>query len=82
MGSGLVLAVSDLPELRHFVNESKNGAVFNPRSPRSIANTIIKLSKNRLNLDQMRKNSLDAAKIYNWQNEEKKLLDLYYEITQ
>lgn len=80
IGAGLALAVSDLPELKKVVKEYNNGLPFNPRSPRSIAKTLNKLIKNRDQLDQMRKNSLQAAKKYNWENEEKKLTQLYEQL--
>jgi len=78
MHAGLALAVSDLPELKRIIRENRNGRVFNPRRPYSIAQALIYLAQDRARLNQMRKNSLLVAQKYNWQNEEQKLIHLYY----
>lgn len=78
--SGLALAVSDLPELKRFVSENRNGVLFNPSKPQSIAGALNSLVENPKLLLQMRQNSLKAAKIFNWENEEKKLVRIYQKL--
>ena len=75
MMAGLALAVSDLPELRRLVKEYNHGTTFNPYDPKDIAKKINQLAKN--NLFRLRQNSLKAAKICNWENEEIKLKKIY-----
>jgi len=77
MMAGLALAVSNLPELSRVVKNHQNGVTFNPRSPKSIAESLNRLVKERKTVEKMRQNSLNAAKKYSWEEEEKKLLNLY-----
>ncbi|MEK7142939.1 MAG: glycosyltransferase [Patescibacteria group bacterium] len=77
MMAGLVLACSDLPELRKIVKKYQNGVLFNPDNPQSIAQALNLLAKDPRRLNQMKKNSLLAAQKINWQNEQKKLIKLY-----
>jgi len=80
MMAGLALAVSDLPVLRHFVKKYKNGVLFNPRDPKSIAKALNYLISHPRELAQMEKNSLEAAKEMNWEKEQEKLVKIYEEI--
>jgi len=78
--SGLAIAGSDLPEIAKFVKKYKNGLLFNPYRPKNIARVINQMAANPTKLQAMRKNSLKAAKTYNWQNQATKLLSLYSRI--
>jgi len=77
MMAGLALACSDLPELKKIVKENSNGILFDPKNPKKIASALKNMITNIERLNQMKKNSLKAAKLYNWQVEEKKLIELY-----
>ena len=77
MMAGLALAVSDLPVLRYFVKKYKNGVLFNPRSPQSIAQALNYLISHPEELSQMKRNSLKAAEELNWEKEQKKLINIY-----
>jgi len=78
--SGLALAVSDLPELRKFVIRFKNGVLFNPENPKNIARALDSLILSKSKLAEAKKQSLEAAKIMNWENEEKKLIKVYRDL--
>lgn len=80
MMAGLALACSDLPVLRYFVKKYKNGVLFNPRNPKSIATALNYLISHPEKLVQMKKNSLEAAKEMNWEKEQEKLVKIYEEI--
>lgn len=78
MMAGLALAVSDLPVLRYIVKKYKNGVMFNPRDPKSIAKALNYLISHQEKLRQMQKNSLKAAKDpFCWEKQQEKLLKLY-----
>lgn len=77
MMSGLALAVSDLPELARIVKANKNGVLFIPSKPKDIARNINKLARNYDLLNLCKKNSLEAAKVNNWETQEQKLKNIY-----
>lgn len=80
MMAGLALACSDLPVLRYFVKKYKNGVLFNPRDPKSIAKALNYLISHPEELIQMKENSLEAAKVMNWGKEQEKLVKIYEKI--
>lgn len=75
--AGLAIACSDLIELKKFVKSYQNGLLFNPQEPKSIAKIINQLARDKKTLKEMKKNSLIAAKEYNWENQSQKLNQLY-----
>ena len=78
MTAGLPMAVSDFPEMKKIVEENNVGVTFNPEDPKDIARIVGKILFDESRYKQMRENALRAAKEkYNWENEEKKLLDVY-----
>ncbi|PKN83558.1 MAG: hypothetical protein CVU46_16615 [Chloroflexi bacterium HGW-Chloroflexi-8] len=76
MMAGLALAVSDLPVLREIVSIHKLGVIFDSNNPRHMAEVLNKITQE--NMVQMKINSLLAAKeIYNFNQESKKLHEIY-----
>jgi glycosyltransferase involved in cell wall biosynthesis len=75
--AGLALALSDLPFLRRFVETYDCGALFDPTDPRSMAETVRDLFEDPARFDRLRRNSLEAAKEFNWDVEGGKFLRLY-----
>lgn len=75
--AGLPAVVSDHPEKRQIVRSYDVGLVCNERDPRDIAGAIQMLADD----DELRRNLSDNAlksrKVLCWENEEKKLLQLY-----
>lgn len=74
--AGLPIAVSDFPEMRKLAVDEDLGVVFDPESPKDIARAISELLDPET-YDRMIDNVLVARKRYCWENEEKKLLELY-----
>lgn len=81
MMAGLALAVSDLPVLRFIAKKYKNGVMFNPREPKSIAKALNGLISNQKELRQMQQNSLKAARDpFCWEKQQEKLSKLYRDL--
>jgi glycosyltransferase involved in cell wall biosynthesis len=71
--AGLPLAMSDHIEKREIVERHGVGVLFDERDPKSIADTVNRLLADKAGYDKMRRNCLMAAKMLNWEIEERKL---------
>jgi glycosyltransferase involved in cell wall biosynthesis len=80
MHAGVPQIAMNYPEYSDFNKKYKIAELINKLSPDSIANAINKLIEDKDYYLQLHANSLEARKEFNWQNEEKKLLDLYNNI--
>ena len=80
--AGLPVAVSDLPEMARIVKKYKVGNVFNPAKPQDISCVINSLLNNPDKYQECKLNTKKVNQIYNWENEEKKLLGVYEEVLQ
>ena len=78
--AGLPVIASDFPEMRKIVVQYDLGTTFDPSQPKDIARAAQELLKDPERLLQMRKNTSTASQIYNWENESKKLLELYQQL--
>lgn len=77
MMAGLAVIASDLPVLRQIISEGDAGGVFKPGDPRDIARVINELTADDEKLSGCKKNSLKLARKYCWENEGKKLMEVY-----
>ncbi|MCK4504763.1 MAG: glycosyltransferase family 4 protein [Candidatus Aegiribacteria sp.] len=82
MMAGLPVMASDFPEMARIINKHSCGILVDPSSPQEIAKGLKELIRSPDEMRQMgirgRKASLDK---YNWPVEEKKLVDLYVELS-
>jgi glycosyltransferase involved in cell wall biosynthesis len=76
--AGLALVVSDLPEMARLVREHDLGVLVPECEEESIARVINSLD--RASIDEMKRHSLSAAKVLNWDAEKEKMMSLYREI--
>ena len=76
--AGLALVVSDLPEMARLVRQYCLGTLVPECEEESIAHIINSLDRARI--DEMKKNSLAAAKELNWDAEKERMMSLYREI--
>ncbi len=76
--AGLALVVSDLPEMARLVRQYEFGELVPECEEENIARIINSLDRARI--DEMKKNSLAAAKELNWDAEKEKMMSLYREI--
>ena len=73
----LPVLVSDFPEMKNIVNNYSVGEVFNIDEPSSLIKVINNYFDNPDNIIRYKQNCLKASKVLNWDNEEKKLFNLY-----
>jgi glycosyltransferase involved in cell wall biosynthesis len=77
IAGGLPVAASNFPELRRIIESYHLGRTFDPDDPEDIAKAIHNVFSDSDRYEQMKRNAIEAAKIFNWENESKKLLALY-----
>ena len=77
INAGIPVVGSNFPELKRIIEGYNIGCTFNPEDPKDIARAICEVLKDPEKYEQMRRNSREAAEIFNWENESKKLLALY-----
>lgn len=75
--AGLPVVGSNFPELKRVIEGYRLGKTFDPENPEDIASAINWVLSDKDRYEEMRRNALEAAKIFNWENESKKLLSLY-----
>ena len=78
--AGVPVIASDFPDMKKVISEKRIGWTVNPESVTDTAKAINALLQDREAQGAMRRNALEAAKIYNWEEQSKKLLDVYREI--
>lgn len=74
---GLPVVTSDLPIVRRICEAYGCGLVCDPTSPASIAAAVNRLLDDADLYARMRAGALAAAQVYNWEAQERILLDLY-----
>lgn len=72
---GLPVLCSSLPELRSLVLNHRVGWVLEENTAEEIKKSVEAIINENLNL--LKDNSRKAASIYNWETQEKKLIDIY-----
>jgi len=77
MAAGLPVVGSNFPDLKKFIEGYKVGVTCDPANPREIAEAINYIISDENRYNEMKKNALEAARIFNWENESKKLVALY-----
>lgn len=77
MMAGVAVAGADVPELRRFIAGEDLGALFDPRSPRSIARALQELADPERLAACGRRARRAAEERYHWEREGQKLVELY-----
>lgn len=78
INASVPIAGSDFPELKRVIEKYDIGETFDPESPESIAEAVNKILENESHYKQLKENTKFAAKDFTWENEEKKLIDIYH----
>ena len=78
MAAGIPVIASNFDKWKKIIDENNCGITVNPKDPIQIRQAIEYLLNNPIEATKMGANGLKAVKeVYNWNIEEKKLLDLY-----
>ena len=78
MSAGIPVIASNFPLWRKIIEENNCGICVNPKNPKEIANAINYLLTHNEEAEMMGKNGRRAVEeIYNWKNEERKLIKIY-----
>ena len=78
MCKGKPLLVSDAIPLKRIITETKAGEYFESNNPNSFSESVVRMSSSDNNYG---KNGIEAVKTkYNWENDSKKLIELYTEM--
>lgn len=81
MAAGVPVLASDFELYKQIIDEAQCGMTVNPLDSDKIAQILTQMLNNEQMLEQMSINGQKAAKVkFNWNNEEKKLLELYEKI--
>jgi len=82
MGAGLAIVASDFPLYREIVESARCGLLVDPTSWEEVAKALDYLFKNPQQAIEMGNSGKKAIlEKYNWENEAKKLLEVYAKIT-
>lgn len=77
MSAGIPVVSSDFDSWRKFVEEPGTGLMVDPQDAQKIANALLQLCGNRKLAQEMGSNGAKFAEKHSWQNESRKLTDLY-----
>ena len=77
ISAGIPVIATDLPEIAKIIREYNCGILISEPTPEVIAEAIIKLRDNRDLLSGLKRNSAIASETVNWENESKKVVELY-----
>ena len=75
--AGLPVIASDFPEMSHIINQYNVGTTFDPSNPKDIARAAMEILKAPEKWKNIKKNTDAVTLNYNWENESKKLKDIY-----
>jgi len=77
VAAGLPVVGSNFPDLKGIIEGYNLGVTCDPDNPKEIADAINYILSDETRYNEMRRNALEAAKIFNWENESRKLVVLY-----
>ena len=75
--AGIPIIGSNFPEMKNIIEGEGIGLTVDPDNPVEIASSINKLIEDEFRYNEMQKNLERARQKYNWEREEKKLIELY-----
>jgi glycosyltransferase involved in cell wall biosynthesis len=78
---GLPVAACDFPEPQAIVNRYKIGKLFDPEDVLSIAAAINGIFVSPNGYNEMKENAFSVGLDFNWENEEKKLMKIYEDLS-
>jgi glycosyltransferase involved in cell wall biosynthesis len=79
--AGLPVIASDFPEMRQIIDEYGVGTTFDPSVPEDIARAAMEILKAPEKWEDITKKTDALASTYNWENESRKLIDIYQSLS-
>lgn len=80
INGGIPVVASNFPELSKILRDNNIGYSFDPENVNSISKSVNDIFSDDSEYAEMKKRTFSAAKKYNWENEAKKLIQLYNRI--
>ncbi len=80
ISAGIPVITGNLPEIRKIIKENDCGIIIPEITPAEISKAISKLRDDRELLNKLKRNSVNASEILNWEKESKKVIDFYSRI--
>jgi len=77
MSAGIPVIATDLPEIARILNTYNCGILIENPDPEEISKAIIRLRDNKVLLEELKTNAVAASETINWENESKKVEELY-----
>ena len=77
MARGLVLLISDIPGIREFVKEGRNGYLFPPGDVEKMKELFLYLKQNPGEIERISRNNLVDAQQFTVEKQAKKYLEVY-----
>ncbi len=74
------MMVSNRRVVAKLVQDNEIGCVFEAHDPRKMAEIVKEMFSNKETIQEWRKNLKKAAAFYNWENESKKLIEIYHNL--
>ncbi len=79
--AGLPVIASDFPEMSHIINQYGVGGTFDPSSPKDIARAAMEILGAPEKWRNIKEKTDAVALTYNWENESRKLIDIYQSLS-
>ena len=79
--AGVPVLSSNIETLQSYIEKYHIGMSVNPADENALQLKLAEMCSDKIGLQAWRKNALSAAKELNWEAEEKKLMDIYAEVT-
>jgi glycosyltransferase involved in cell wall biosynthesis len=80
LAAGLPVVATRMPVMEKVVEEHEVGLLCDPGDADGLADAINRLLEDRELYERLRRNAIEASKLFNWQQESKKFLALYTEM--
>lgn len=77
LSAGIPVIATDLPEIQKIVQKYNCGILISESTPDNISKAIIKLRDDKNSLAELKHNAVIASETVNWENESKKVVELY-----
>jgi glycosyltransferase involved in cell wall biosynthesis len=77
MHAGVPVIATAIPEVKAIIDEFNCGICIQEQTPKAIAEAILKIEKDENRYQQLKANSITAAKVFCWENESEILKNIY-----